>query len=305
MILDGRPGSSATAGRSPALGPGGFFGDLALLDRAPRNATVIADTDLELAMLGQRAFDGLLELPGFRRSCSPASPGGCARAGPARTARGSFRRREDQWFSPCATQVPKPHQLVLVVGVAGRALHARLGLRAPAHRVERRLEHRPRALRRRPRRDLLGVLRRPRPSMLFVCAWLVSLRVRNYERGAPDDRRTTKKNLHRRMRDFRAGVWMQTLLRDPAAGLMHSSSTSGSCGCSSPPSCSRSTTSSPTTSSSSTAASTRGTRSPPTSAASSSPSASCGRWRGATSSGRTASASRPSPRTRSSSSRSS
>ena len=23
-------------------------------------------------------------------------------------------------------------------------------------------------------------------------------------------------------RDFRAGVWMQTLLRDPAAGLMHS-----------------------------------------------------------------------------------
>src|SRR5262249_24794437 len=58
--------------------------------------------------------------------------------------------------------------------------------------------------------------------MLFVCAWLVSQRVKNYERGAPDDRRTTKGNLHRRMRDFRAGVWMQTLLRDPAAGLMHS-----------------------------------------------------------------------------------
>ena len=58
--------------------------------------------------------------------------------------------------------------------------------------------------------------------MLFVCAWLVSQRVRNYERGAPDDRRTTKGNLHRRMRDFRAGVWMQTLLRDPAAGVMHS-----------------------------------------------------------------------------------
>ena len=58
--------------------------------------------------------------------------------------------------------------------------------------------------------------------MLFVCAWLVSQRVKNYERGAPDDRRTTKRNFHRRMRDFRAGVWMQTLLRDPAAGLMHS-----------------------------------------------------------------------------------
>jgi Fe-S oxidoreductase/nitrate reductase gamma subunit len=59
-------------------------------------------------------------------------------------------------------------------------------------------------------------------TMLFVTAWLASLRVRNYERGAPDDRRTTKKNFRRRMEDFRAGVYMQTLLRDPAAGVMHS-----------------------------------------------------------------------------------
>jgi len=59
-------------------------------------------------------------------------------------------------------------------------------------------------------------------TMLLVCAWLVFLRVRNYERGKPEDRRTTKANVHRRLRDFRAGVYMQTLLRDPAAGLMHS-----------------------------------------------------------------------------------
>jgi Fe-S oxidoreductase/nitrate reductase gamma subunit len=57
---------------------------------------------------------------------------------------------------------------------------------------------------------------------LFVTAWLVSLRVRNYERGKPDNRRTNKGNVHRRMRDFRRGVWMRTLLRDPAAGVMHS-----------------------------------------------------------------------------------
>jgi Fe-S oxidoreductase/nitrate reductase gamma subunit len=57
---------------------------------------------------------------------------------------------------------------------------------------------------------------------LFSCAWLISVRVRNYERGQPDDRRTTKKNVHRRLADFRAGVWMRTLLRDPAAGVMHS-----------------------------------------------------------------------------------
>jgi Fe-S oxidoreductase/nitrate reductase gamma subunit len=60
------------------------------------------------------------------------------------------------------------------------------------------------------------------PVVLLTCAWLVSLRVRNYERGQPDDRRTTKANAHRRMRAFRKGVWMQTLLRDPAAGVMHS-----------------------------------------------------------------------------------
>jgi len=59
-------------------------------------------------------------------------------------------------------------------------------------------------------------------TMLLVVAWLASQRVRNYERGQADDRRTTRKNVERRMRDFRSGVWMQTLLRDPAAGVMHS-----------------------------------------------------------------------------------
>jgi len=47
-------------------------------------------------------------------------------------------------------------------------------------------------------------------------------RFKNWERGGPDRRATTVKNVHRRARDFRAGVYMQTLLRDPAAGVMHS-----------------------------------------------------------------------------------
>ena len=59
-------------------------------------------------------------------------------------------------------------------------------------------------------------------TMLLLVGWLASLRVRNYERGTSDDRRTTRKNAKRRFRDYRAGVLMQTLLRDPAAGLMHS-----------------------------------------------------------------------------------
>ena len=46
--------------------------------------------------------------------------------------------------------------------------------------------------------------------------------MRNWERGAPDKRPTTTKNVGRRLKDFRAGVYMQTLLRDPAAGVMHS-----------------------------------------------------------------------------------
>lgn len=46
--------------------------------------------------------------------------------------------------------------------------------------------------------------------------------IRNWERGAPDRRKTTQKNVKRRLADYRAGVYMRTLLRDSAAGLMHS-----------------------------------------------------------------------------------
>ncbi len=117
---------------------------------------------------------------------------------------------------------PKPHQLVVIVG----ALLA--FVLVPVSGILPRITewhdddpvHRP---------DFINV---PDPVYwmfyaviavaLFACAWLIAQRVRNYERGKPDDRRTTKKNVHRRLRDFRAGVWMQTLLRDPAAGLMHS-----------------------------------------------------------------------------------
>jgi Fe-S oxidoreductase/nitrate reductase gamma subunit len=60
------------------------------------------------------------------------------------------------------------------------------------------------------------------PVIFLSATWLFSRRVRNWERGQPDDRSTTAKNVKRRVADFRAGVYMQTLLRDPAAGLMHS-----------------------------------------------------------------------------------
>ena len=60
------------------------------------------------------------------------------------------------------------------------------------------------------------------PIMLVWGAIAFANRVRNWERGGPDRRRTTPKNIKRRLADFRAGVYMQTLLRDRGAGLMHS-----------------------------------------------------------------------------------
>jgi Fe-S oxidoreductase/nitrate reductase gamma subunit len=60
------------------------------------------------------------------------------------------------------------------------------------------------------------------PILILYGAILFGQRVMNWQRGAPDDRSTTPKNVKRRLGDFRSGVYMQTLLRDPAAGIMHS-----------------------------------------------------------------------------------
>ncbi len=56
------------------------------------------------------------------------------------------------------------------------------------------------------------------PLALFLCAWLVAQRVQNYERGKPDDRSTDKQNVHRRLKDFRSGVWMQHAPARPGRG---------------------------------------------------------------------------------------
>ncbi|MGQ0615810.1 MAG: 4Fe-4S dicluster domain-containing protein [Acidimicrobiia bacterium] len=60
-------------------------------------------------------------------------------------------------------------------------------------------------------------------SVLIVAGGVAfAHRVKNWQRGMPDRRATTAGNVGRRLRDFRAGVTMKTLLRDPMAGLMHS-----------------------------------------------------------------------------------
>src|SRR5438132_8544209 len=53
VILDGTARVSRQGRKIATLGPGSGFGELALLENAPRNATVVADTDMELVVVGQ------------------------------------------------------------------------------------------------------------------------------------------------------------------------------------------------------------------------------------------------------------
>src|SRR3954454_8012102 len=115
----------------------------------------------------------------------------------------------------------KPSQLTVLIGLGVAAVTAGSGIVAaiaqehdasPVSRVV--FANIPSAIR--------GVFYTVLTVMSVAVAWLFAQRVQNWERGQPDDRRTTPKNIKRRLGDFRAGVYMQTLLRDPAAGVMHS-----------------------------------------------------------------------------------
>lgn len=64
---------SSDDGTEPAIlttvGPGGFFGELALLDGAPRSATAVALDPVEAMVLRREAFDRLVDSePGLRRA---------------------------------------------------------------------------------------------------------------------------------------------------------------------------------------------------------------------------------------------
>lgn len=66
VIADGQATVKRKGKKIATLKRGDYFGELALLDRAPRNSTIVADTDMELFVLGQREFSGLLdEVPGL------------------------------------------------------------------------------------------------------------------------------------------------------------------------------------------------------------------------------------------------
>ena len=62
VILDGKVSIVRGGSEVNTLGSGDFFGELALLDRSPRNATVEAVTDVDALVIGQREFSAALDV---------------------------------------------------------------------------------------------------------------------------------------------------------------------------------------------------------------------------------------------------
>lgn len=66
LILEGEAAVIRKGKKVVTLGEGKYFGELSLLDRGPRSATIRAETDMNLLVLGQREFSAVLdEVPGM------------------------------------------------------------------------------------------------------------------------------------------------------------------------------------------------------------------------------------------------
>jgi CRP-like cAMP-binding protein len=68
VIAEGRAKATIRGKGSARLGPGECFGEMALLHSAPRSATVTAETEMRLFVLGARQFSTLIdEVPTIRQ----------------------------------------------------------------------------------------------------------------------------------------------------------------------------------------------------------------------------------------------
>lgn len=61
VIVDGEAEVTIGGKKKATLGPGEFFGEIALLDGGPRTATVTATTDVKLLGLTEWVFRGLMQ----------------------------------------------------------------------------------------------------------------------------------------------------------------------------------------------------------------------------------------------------
>ena len=60
VILEGNAVVRSGGEELNQVGPGAYFGELAILDGEPRSATVVAETDVKVAVIGIRMFRTLL-----------------------------------------------------------------------------------------------------------------------------------------------------------------------------------------------------------------------------------------------------
>jgi CRP-like cAMP-binding protein len=60
-LVDGRARVEVRGETIAVLEAGDFFGEIALLDHGPRTATVVAETDVVVEVIGEREFTGVVQ----------------------------------------------------------------------------------------------------------------------------------------------------------------------------------------------------------------------------------------------------
>ena len=87
VVMEGKVSVRRNNRKIAELGPGSVVGELGLLDRGPRTATVVADGPIEVLVLGPREFAALLdEVPTISHKLMKALAAWCASSTPRTTA---------------------------------------------------------------------------------------------------------------------------------------------------------------------------------------------------------------------------
>jgi len=61
ILVEGKVKIERNGRKVASKGPGAYFGELSLLDKGPRTATVIAETPITVLVLGPREFSAVLD----------------------------------------------------------------------------------------------------------------------------------------------------------------------------------------------------------------------------------------------------